>query len=184
MNAQGEKISALQREALHCKGCHEDMQKYLRRNTIEISGVPISPTEDIYALVKEIGREAGCLIGDEDIDIAHRIPTRIPGRTPSIVVRFVRRQKKIELLIKKPRLTSAFLNIQGRVSNIYIGHHLTKKQKELLAKAKERRSDLGGEEPGFLAYTAYGRVFLRKATDQRGTELVSLAQLDELLPPA
>jgi len=176
------KLSALTEDVQTCRDSDEEIHQYQRRKNIEISGIPEQDSEDISQILTNIGREVQCDITETDIDIAHRVPSRVPGRPRSIIVRFVRRQKKFELLQRKPRLTASDLGFPGSPKAVFIGHHLTPKQKELLAKAKQRRDILGGEASGYSSYTSFGKVYFKAPNQSRGVEVRSLAHLDQLAP--
>jgi hypothetical protein len=50
------------------------MQQYLRRDCLEITGIPIVPDENTKDLVIELASGIGVNLYDKDISIAHRLP--------------------------------------------------------------------------------------------------------------
>ena len=88
----------------------DDMENYVRRNTIVISGPSITPAvthEDTYATVIDIvNRKLEFQLSRQDIDVCHRLPApkgndpnrqSDPAKKP-IIVKFVRREVKHQIL--------------------------------------------------------------------------------------
>ena len=66
----------------HCKKVGrkiEDLSQYLGRDCLELTGV--LPTKEVSCsdLVCSIGKEMGIKLQDEDISMAHRLPTAVFG---------------------------------------------------------------------------------------------------------
>ena len=104
------------------------LQVQTRKNNIEISGFSEKVNEDLYSIICEIGGKIGIQINKGDIDIAHRVPTRRVDSPRPIIVRFINRWKKQEILDAKPRLTTGDFKSEGPRRNIYIGEHLSPHQ--------------------------------------------------------
>lgn len=77
-----------------------DLQQYTRRNNLEIVGVPTTPGEDIYALLKSLANYLHIKFAREEISVAHRLPSRRPRteeqpddkrRDPTIIVSLISR---------------------------------------------------------------------------------------------
>ena len=73
-----------------------ETQQYLRRDCLEINGVPISLYANPNQLVKEVGSHAGLEIDDRHIAVAHRLldSKNVKNR---LIVKFIQRDKKEEL---------------------------------------------------------------------------------------
>ena len=70
---QAEQISKLQ-EADYEKDCTIDaMQQYLRRDCIEITGIPVLPLDNPKQLVLELGSLIDVSISEDQISTAHRL---------------------------------------------------------------------------------------------------------------
>ena len=71
---QTDQISKLQ-EADYDKDCTIDaVQQYLRRDCIEITGIPILPLDNPKQLVLELGSLIGVSVSEDQISTAHRLP--------------------------------------------------------------------------------------------------------------
>ena len=80
-----------------------ETQKYLRRDCLEINGVPISSYANPNQLVKQVGSLAGVEIDDRHIAAAHKLPDskNVKNR---LIVKFIQRDKKEELYKNRKNL--------------------------------------------------------------------------------
>ncbi|KAH3771145.1 hypothetical protein DPMN_172447 [Dreissena polymorpha] len=107
-------------------------EQYSRRNNLRIAGVPedqdrqssVSVTNKIVSLVNT---HLGISIEPHDIDIAHRLGKFSPNKNRPVIVRFVRRQIKIDIL-RKAKLFKG--------SGIFVNEDLTKLNAEVLASVR------------------------------------------------
>ena len=74
----------------------DETQQYLRRDCLEINGVPILSYENLSQLVKEVSSLAGVEIDDRHIAAAHKLPDskNVKNR---LIVKFIQRDKREEL---------------------------------------------------------------------------------------
>ncbi|XP_077867097.1 uncharacterized protein LOC144356058 [Saccoglossus kowalevskii] len=140
----------------------EDFQQYMRRNNIEISGIPELPDEDTDEIAKKIASAVGVAIQPGDIDISHR-PFKKPTATmaPSIVVSFTRRSVRNKIYSAKKKLkskTPTDIGIGNATNPIYINEHLSPTKKQLFHKANKRRKELYWK----FILTFNGNIFIRK----------------------
>ena len=79
------------------------MQQYLRRDCLEITGIPIVPLDDPSTLVSEVCSAMDIELQEADISIAHRLPstTKVKDR---IIVKFVKRSKRDEVYKHRSKL--------------------------------------------------------------------------------
>jgi len=54
----------------------ESLQQYTRRNNAVTGGIPYQENEDLFQLIQKCAGSIGVKIEPQDIDIAHRLPTR------------------------------------------------------------------------------------------------------------
>jgi len=95
-------LEKLQSDLEEADGKLENINKYLRRTNIEINGIPYQNSENIIEILGRIGELVGCPILESDIDAAHRVPTWVPNKIQPIIVKFAQRNKKTELLSRRP----------------------------------------------------------------------------------
>lgn len=113
------------------------LEQYSRANNLEIRGVPVTKDEDCHGILDLLGKEIECPLRKEDIDTAHRVPTRKPNEM-NIVVRFCSRDKRSEFLAKarKTRPTTTCLGFPvTQQKPVYVNEHLTVENKLLFSKA-------------------------------------------------
>ncbi|XP_046674812.1 uncharacterized protein LOC124363600 [Homalodisca vitripennis] len=149
------KVSELERKI-------EDMEQYSRLNAVEIHGVPESKNEDVVQVIKDVGKGLDMDITDSMIDACHRLGRRSePGSPPpGIILKFVRRLDKEELL-KKRRVKS---NFSTRHMNwtmdqpVYLNESLSPTRRRLFAEARKAKKDKGYR---FL-WVRNGKILMRK----------------------
>lgn len=127
-----------------------NIEQYSRRNNIKVSGIPISPQEDVKLIVKDLGAALGVEVQPSDIAAAHRVPSYTKDRLPAVVTQFHSRDLKEALLVKfrEARTKSSHITVyqvykvfpQNRV---YVNDHFSPQNKQFLAKLKKRCQDVG-----------------------------------------
>ena len=109
-NSLEEKLSELagaidrQDQSLYRVECAlDETQQYLRRDYLEINGIPISSYENPNQLVKEVGSLAGFEIDDRHIAAVHKLPDskNVKNR---LIVKFIQRDKREELYKNRKNL--------------------------------------------------------------------------------
>ena len=161
----------------------EEVQKLeiqSRKNNLEIVGLNETPGEDLYKILSKLGEVIDVEIQKKDIDICHRVPTRRSIIPKPVIVRFINRWKKQEILDKKPRITTRDLNLPGPERDVYIGDHLAPFQRKLLAKAKEKCATWGGRSKGATAGYHRGTIWIKKPGQEQSVKLNSLQDLNRL----
>ena len=141
---QTDQISKLQ-EADYDKDCTVDaVQQYLRRDCIEITGIPILPLDNPKQLALELCSLIGVSVSEDQISTAHRLPDtkKIKNR---IIVKFVQRDKREEFYKKKKNLigkkSSLLPSVQAEMgksvfsdNKIHINESLTTYRKKLFGR--------------------------------------------------
>ena len=141
---------------------HEDemnnVQQYMRRDCVEIAGIPQHMGENTNHIVVKVGEVMGINLDESDISISHRLP--VPSRNesyssrlrsgskdgspsndqiPKIIVKFTRREMKEAYYSNRKYLRDkSSLDIGMGIScrnRIYISESLSPKNKELFAKS-------------------------------------------------
>lgn len=134
-----------------------------RINNLEISGIPISNSENLNNIIHNIAAKVGFTLLPTDIDYIHRVRRfnsagndntkktdgsgiRDSSSIPNIIVRFSQRLRKNEMLAAvraRRNLTTVDAGLDGPSSPIYVSDHLAphnkllNKRTRLLAKQKD-----------------------------------------------
>jgi len=139
-----------------------NLAQYSRRDTLEISGIPVSTDENTNQLVCKLGNILGVSIKDEDISISHRLPVgksntavALHTKTPAIIVKFVRRDVRNELYKSRKALKD-----KTSEQKFFINGSLTPKNKSLFKECLKVKRVLHYK---FL-WTRNGNIFIRKDT--------------------
>ncbi|XP_044167073.1 uncharacterized protein LOC122951098 [Acropora millepora] len=118
----------------------DETQQYLRRDCLEINGVPISSYENPNQLVKEVGLLAGVEIDDRHIATAHKLPDskNVKNR---LIVKFIQRDKREELYKHRKNLVgkniSHLPSVEDGNGKIFINESLTSYRKRLFGRIRE-----------------------------------------------
>ncbi|KAK7474978.1 hypothetical protein BaRGS_00010517 [Batillaria attramentaria] len=110
-----------------------DLEQYGRRNNIKIYGLAEGSKSETAVetgvVVRKFCRERlGVTVAETDIDIAHRLGARQRDRHRSIIVKFVRREVKQEVVRQRRKL---------KQSGIVVTDDLTPRHQQLLRNMKE-----------------------------------------------
>ena len=154
----------------------EDIRKYLRRDCLEITGIPFAQFESTDVLVKKVGNLVNVQISDNDISVSHRIPSR-SRPVPSIIVKFARRSTRDALLKGKKLLrnkTSSDIGFQDH-NKIFINESLTPKTRELFKQVNSYRKQYNLKS----CWTYNGKVYLQESDETDKMVFESLLQFDE-----
>ena len=151
----------------------DETQQYLRRDCLEVTGVPMRAQDNPNQIVKEIGSLIGVEIDDSDIAIAHKLPNtrKVKNR---LIVKFLRREKREEVYKKRKNLVgknSSHLPLVAESNNsenskIYINESLTNYRKRLFGRIKEYKR---ANNVKYL-WTSNGKIML-KINDMSPTQV-------------
>ena len=137
-------------------------EQYSRRNNLRIAGVPedqdhqssVWVTDKVAALVNS---HLGISIQPTDIDIAHRLGKFKPGSNRPVIVRFIRRQTKIDIL-RKAKLFKG--------SSIFANEDLTKLNAEVLASVRLKQPNAVER-----AWSFEGKIFAVFKGNEHATQI-------------
>ena len=101
--AEDNKINHLNGSVYDAETAIDSIQQYLRRDCLEISGIPILPLDSHAILTKEMGQLTGVTIDKQDILISHQLPDT-KGKKDRFIVKFVRREKRDEFYKSRKHL--------------------------------------------------------------------------------
>ncbi|XP_013196867.2 uncharacterized protein LOC106139904, partial [Amyelois transitella] len=116
----------------------QDRDQWARMKNVEIRGVPLRNSENLYDVVGKIALLSKFSMRKEDINYIARVPTRAPGSDKPIVVALNNRYLKEEFVaLARKSNELCLLNLGfSTAGKIYVNDHLTLFNKELLRKAR------------------------------------------------
>ena len=180
------KMNNWSNELNQVKDVIDDMEQYIRRECLEIKGIPVLDDEDTNEIVRKIGDLIDVDISEDDISVSHRLPTKKNGASskqtydPTIIVKFVRRDVRDELY--KARKTLRDFNTKDlsferhEPRNIYVNESLTRKNREIFNKCLQKKKELQYK----YIWTNYGKVLLRKDAHSPAIVVTSEKDLNKL----
>ena len=122
-----------------CRKGNDDLQSYLRRDLLEIHGVPMSEDEKTDEIVLKVAKliVLDLVLNVNDISISHRLPAAM-GRVPVIIAKFVRRSVRDRFFNCKRELHDKTAQDLGFHENtrLFVNESLTRKSRELFNKVK------------------------------------------------
>lgn len=158
----------------------DETQQYLRRDCLEINGVPISSYENPNQLVKEVGLLAGVEIDDRHIAAAHKLPDskNVKNR---LIVKFIQRDKREELYKHRKNLVgkniSHLPSVEDGNGKIFINESLTSYRKRLFGRIREYKRHNNSK----YLWTSNGKIML-KVNDTSPTQaFVTHEQFEDYL---
>lgn len=161
------------------KAALDDQEQYIRRDCLEIRGVPTSSSEDTNEIVKNIGSLVNVCIEDKDISISHRIKSGTSAISP-IIVKFTRRGVRDNLYKARTKLkniTSGNLGLGRQGENkIFIQESLTSSRKDLFHNCNEFKKKFKFR----YIWSYYGNIFLRKDEASPSVKICSPKDLAKL----
>ncbi|XP_013178998.1 PREDICTED: uncharacterized protein LOC106126076 [Papilio xuthus] len=152
-------LSILQRQVSDLRTVAQEQDQRARMNNMEIKGVPMTNSENLFSLVTNIGNLIQCPITKDQINYIARVPSRGNNRIKSIVVSVLNRYQKDDFVAaaRKLTITAADLGLQGG-TRIFINDHLTVDNKILLNKAKA----LAKEKNFAFTWVKGSKIFMRR----------------------
>lgn len=162
----------------------EEIQRYSYQYNIKIIGLPESDMHEsastTTALCVSLFNAAGIDISSQDIDIAHRVPTRnaIPGPKP-VICKFTRRIAKEQAMkgrkdACKVRAVDIGLPAESSMEGVKIFDHLTPKVQQLLVDVKKFQN-----RNGFMfCWSKNFIVYLRQSDTSRPIPIKSPQDLE------
>ena len=161
----------------------DDLQQYIRRDCVEIIGVPTPQVDDPKQIAVEIGHLMGVEIEKQHISTAHRLPPtrKVKDR---LIVKFVHRDirdafynQRSKLMGKKsndlPLLNREYENNNHQSNSIFINESLTARRRKLFG----RINDFKKTERWKYIWTMNGKIMLRETDSSRALSLHMLKTL-------
>lgn len=149
------------------KDSFNDVDQYLRRDCVEIRGLPLTNAqENTNNIVLQVAEKIGVELVPNDISICHRLPNKAPPgqirntRPDAIIVKFVRRDVKEKFYRARKNLknlTAADFGYQ-ETNRIFINENLSQRNKELFNSCLKFKKDKAYK----FIWTFSGKIYLRK----------------------
>lgn len=154
-------------------------QQYSRANCIDIDGVPVLKGENIMNVVQSVVKAVHFNLEPGMIDAVHRVRRGMAGsRPPRIIVKFVRRIDKDEL-IRCAKVKQGFAaSDAGFVSEnrIYIRQSMSPETRSLFLYAKSSAKSLDYK----FVWFSDGKVLMRRKEGSNVIHVTSRSQLSRL----
>ncbi|CAB3985768.1 Hypothetical predicted protein [Paramuricea clavata] len=141
----------------------EELAQYLRRDCLEISGPKATNTCSAEAIVKSVVKAIGVAVLQNDISIAHPIPSYNRDAPPKIIVKFTQREVRNKFysnrrkLAKKKVKDLPDLQLQS-TDNIYVSESLTPYKKRLFASVNKPRKRMKWK----YIWTNNARIYIKE----------------------
>ena len=158
----------------------ENLAEYLRRDCLEISGVPPSENYTCNQLVMAVGQTIGVQVKEEDISTSHPLPTFKKDAPPKIIVKFTRRDMRNRFytnrrkLIDKKASDLPDLDITAG-SKVYISESLTRYKKGLFGEVNKLRKRIRWKH----IWTQNSRIYIKESDRSAVVVIDSYEDLDE-----
>ena len=151
-----------------------DVQQYLRRDCLEIAGIPRVPDDNPKLLVQAVGSLMDVDVAVNDISTAHRLPDtkKVKNR---IIVKFLRRDKREEMYRYRRKLIESIPS----GSKIRINESLTVYRKRLFGKIHKFKQD---NKFKFL-WTGNGTIYLRESESSTVFRITTFEEFDHFCNP-
>ena len=167
----------------------EASEAYSYQFNIKIVGVPTvaeretnQQTADLCMKLFAALRVEGVSLND--IDTAHRVPSRVASNRPNaIICKFVRRLTREKVMAARRRVSNLNADDLGfndavDISHINLFDHLTPRMQELLFESKKFKDENNYK----YCWAKNGFVYLRKTDTSTAVKLSSLEDLQGVLP--
>lgn len=169
LRKENEKLAAsnaiLTKEVSTLKERMRDVEQYSRRTNIEISGIPVTPNENILEILKDTGKALGVELQEHHVMAAHRIPSYKRERIPSLIVQFQNKMLRdtwIGRYREKRSMTANEVNVNFPKHKLYINEHLSPENKQFLYNLKQKCRELGYN----FAWFREGKFFVRRSSGE------------------
>uniref|UniRef100_A0A8D8Z9A5 FP protein C-terminal domain-containing protein n=2 Tax=Cacopsylla melanoneura TaxID=428564 RepID=A0A8D8Z9A5_9HEMI len=173
-----EKNKELEKTLMKVEQRNEELEQYTRNKNIQLDGIPKLETENLEEIMKEIGKKIEVPIENKDIDVIHRIPTRSTTAPEPIVVQFLTRKMRDNIVqkAKTSRISTKDLKMNCTERPIFINEHLTPLRKQILFEARKLKTD---QNYKFL-WVKGCKIFIRKTETSPVIQLNCMEDLKKI----
>ena len=180
--ARDAEIETLKEELAETKAQLNNLEQYSRRLCLDVSGIPETDNEDTDRLIMDTAKLAGVEIRKEDIDRSHRVGAVKPGKTRTLLVRFVSYAKREAFYgarrrLRQPQSFEGSSVTAAVASKVFVADNLTRENQFILFKARQYRK----EGKIFSAWSDVGKLKVRLREGSSTTVIRSLDDLQQLV---
>ncbi|XP_044749723.1 uncharacterized protein LOC123310324 [Coccinella septempunctata] len=171
--------TALKKEVSSLNMKINTLDQFSRSNNLEIQNVPEKSNENLIEIVSRIGSHLNVPVDVSSLDHVARVPTKLPNKPKNIVVRFISKIKRDNLLTAYKALqrsnsnNRAGITVKDVADGLFIGEHLTMQNKLLF---KEARASARRKGYGFV-WTQNGNILVRR---NETSEIVQIADVSDI----
>ena len=175
-----EDLKTVERLACDTTSEVEEIAQYLRRDCLEITGVAANEECSAEAIIKSIGDVIGVPLQDNDISIAHPIPTYKVGAPPKLIVKFTRRGVRNKFYSSRRKLQRKTakdlpnLNLSSE-ADVFVSESLTPPKKKLFGDVNKVKKHLKWKH----IWTYNGGIFIREDENIPSFSFDSALDLDK-----
>lgn len=133
-----EDISRFEQRLERIEATMRENEQRTRLNNIEIKGVPVTPSENLFTIISKIGSKINCEVKKEQINYIARVPQRNNKDNKNIIVSLHNRYQRDDFVAAAKKCHTLMATDLGLAidTKVYINDHLTFENKQLLNKAK------------------------------------------------
>ena len=155
------------------------MAQYLRRDCLEISGIPLSEDYSTNDIVIAVGKAINVPVKQEDVSTSHLLPSYNSDAPPKIIVKFTRRDVRNVFYANRRQIFKIRTNALPDLGvtdqeNIYISESLTPFKKKLFGEVNKVKKRLRWKH----IWTQNGRIFVKETERTKPVYIDSYIDLE------
>lgn len=161
-----------------------NLEQQSRSNNIEVQCMPEAKNENVYSVIKQLGKVVNCEVQDKDILYCTRIAKSNPKSTrpKSIVAQLASPKLRDQLLAsviqfnkgnRDKKLNCGHLGLPGVNSPVYVTEHLSPANKALHAAARTKAKEMNYK----YVWVRNGKIFVRR---DDGAEYLLIKNMNSL----
>lgn len=139
LHDKDQKIASLENRIAILETENDNLEQYSRRNSLRITGLVESESEDILSTVLDVINVNTKLtppIEASDVDRIHRVGKKVPGRSRPTLIKFATYRARKRVMDKR----SSFKNSES-TTPIFLNEDLTKRRAQLFWKARQLKKE-------------------------------------------
>ncbi len=144
-------ISKLQRRVI-------SLENHSRRRNIEVHGVTELEDEDVAGIVVKVASKLGVTLKPQEIEAAHRVPTRAEGKPSPIIAELTTRSKREKIIaIKNKQINCSDIVNSEDKNRVFVYAQISPELKALRWQAKQKAISSKWQFVWIRDFTLYAR---------------------------